>query len=197
MPISPHQAADDSFSDEVDASVLIKELRKKSVKIYDLEEKLEEKDSRIYSMEYERSRMKMTFDKLRIELHNLKEQEREYQQMLVLTSPKRSVKNELTQTDDIDILQQNERMSRHVNRELTFTGDLTAIVNQSLNQTQFSEVNNTSSDNLIPLPEMSTTDDIDNITRVLERASSDGDMEQKKSKKKLRGFLKLMSCVSK
>lgn len=178
--------------------MLIKELRKKSIRIYDLEEKLEEKDSRIYSMEYERSRMKMTFDKLRIELHNLKEQEREYQQMLVLTSPKRSFKNELTQTDDIDILQQNgQRMSRHVNRELTYTGDLTAIVNQSLNQTQFSEVNNVSSDNLIPLPEMSTTDDIDNITRILERASSDGDLEQKKSKKKFRGFLKLMSCVSK
>lgn len=188
MPISSQQAVDDSFSEEKDSAVLIKELRKKSIKIYELEEKLDNRESRIYALEYERSKMKMTFDKLRIEMHDLKEMENEYKQLLVLSPTKRLIKHTSVQTDDIP------QMTQLVNRELTFSSDLTAIANQSLNQTHFSDTNNASSDNLIPLPEMSC-DEIDNLTKTLEEAAND-ESDVKKSKK-FRRFLKMMSCVSK
>lgn len=65
MPISPQLPMDETFNETSEMGDLIKELRKKAVKIYELEEECEEKDSRIYSLEYERSKMKMTFDKVR------------------------------------------------------------------------------------------------------------------------------------
>lgn len=211
MPISTQPPIDDTFSQEKDATVLIKELRKKSVKIYELEEKCDEKDSRIYALEYERSKMKMTFDKLRIDMHDLKEKERDYKMLLAVSPPRHSLKCSATQTVEtgkqkvIVYAYKNDprcdpsqgsssNADDHATRELNFSSNTTALINQSLNQTQFYELNNVSSDNLIPLPEISMEEI--NITRVVDQEFEENEVEQKK-KKKFRRFFKLMSCVSK
>jgi hypothetical protein len=195
MPISTQPILDETYSDVKDPNVLIRELRKKSVQIYELQERNEEKDSRIYSLEYERSKMRMTFDKLRVEMHDLKEKERDYKQMLSVSSPLKMLKNASSQTDQqivINTTYNNDQNSSHV-RELTFT-DTTAF----LNQTHFSELNNASSDNLIPDVML---DDINNATRTveapMEAENEPEEEEERKKKKKFQRFLKLMSCVSK
>jgi hypothetical protein len=198
MPIALSQPPiDDTFSEEKDVSVLIKELRKKSVKIYELEEKFEEASSRIYAMEYDRSKMKMTFDKLRNEMHDLKEIEREYQQLMASSPPIKNFKHVSVQTDEIDFFKYIAASTRNfqhpVIRELTFNTE-----NSMLNQTHFSDLNNVSSDNLIPAPEISLEDV--NSTRTIEQpltADDDDDENPKKKKKKFRSFMKLISCVSK
>lgn len=202
MPISTQLPIDDAFSKEKDATVLIKELRKKSVKIYELEEKNDEKDSRIYALEYERSKMNMTFDKLRIDMHDLKEKERHYKQLLAISPPRKSLRNTASQTDEMEkqkvivyAYKNDPRIhSNHAIRELNFSSNTTAVTNQSLNQTQFYDLNNASSDNLIPLPEISMEEI--NITRVADQELEETEEEEKK-KKKFRRFLKLISCVSK
>lgn len=195
MPLSIHPPIDDSFSLEKDANVLIKELRKKSVKLYELEEKCEERDSRIYALEYERSKMKMTFDDLRIELHDLKVMEKSYKQ-LIATSPQTLLKNAAVQTEEsgerkavIHELKGDPRLlPHHIARELTFGND---TASHSLNRSDFSELNNASSDNLLPEQSMEEID----ISRTGEEAESSETVNKKP--KKLRQFFKMMSCVSK
>lgn len=195
MPLSTQPPIDDAFSQEKDVAVLIKELRKKSVKIYELEEKCDERDSRIYALEYERSKMKMTFDKLRIDMHDLKEKERDYKILLAGSPPLKSLRNNASQTEATEQESIVHAHNNHAIRELNFSSNTTPLVNQSLNQTQFYDLNNASSDNLIPLPELSL-DEI-NITKVVDQELEEETDEEQKKKKKFRRFLKLMSCVSK
>lgn len=201
MPITTQPPVDDAFNQEKDVTVLIKELRKKSVKVYELEEKCEEKDSRIYALEYERSRMKMTFDNLRVEMHELKEKERDYNLLRTL-SPTRLMKDASIQTEEFDhpkivvfdcntdprLLRQHPAI-----RELTF-GSESALINQSLDQTHFSELNNASSDNLLPQPIEMSLEEI-NFSRHEE--TDDEEDKPTEKPKKFRKFLKMMSCVSK
>lgn len=198
MPLSTYPPIDDTFNAEKDASVLIKELRRKSVRIYELEEKCEERDSRIYALEYERSKMKMTFDDLRIELHDLKVMEKSYNQLIEKSSPK-LLKNASVQTEDyiertatVSGCKADPRLlPTHIARELTYGNDNAG--NFSLNQSDFSELNNASSDNLIA--EMSL-EEID-ITRTVEGCEHENTSRENKKPKKLRRFLKMISCVSK
>lgn len=196
MPLSTQPPLDDTYSEVKDPSVLIRELRKKSIQIYELQEKNDEKDSRIYALEYERSKMRMTFDKLRVEMYDLKEKERDYKQMLAISPPMKMLKNTSSQTNPTDdqkiVYISNDQNVSHV-RELTFSNDTTAF----LNQTHFSELNNASSDNLIPEVML---EDISNETRTVEaptEANEPSDNEERQKKKKFHRFLKLMSCASK
>ena len=179
MPISSQPSLDETFSD--DPNALIREVRKKSIQIYELQEKSEEKDSRIYALEYEKSKMKMTFDKLRVDIHELKEKEKQYKRTLAASPQMRILKNAITQTE-------NDQNVSHI-RELTFSNDTTVF----LNQTHFSELNNASSDNLIPEVIL---DDITKTDLPEEEEIADEPQEEKK-KKKFRRFFKLISCVSK
>lgn len=200
MPLSTQLSPiDDAFSHEKDPIVLIKELRKKSVRIYELDEKCEEKDSRIYKLEYERSKMKMTFDKLRNEMHDLKEIEKDYRLMMAISPPKTSLTSKAVQTDEASphtkvlVYSYNDDTSllqNRVIRELTFGSEADAG-SQSLNQTHFSELNNASSDNLVPFSEIS----LENVNNA--RAAEDENDTDFKKPKKFRKFLKALSCVSK
>lgn len=201
MPLSTQLSPiDDAFSHEKDANVLIRELRKKSVRIYELDEKIEEKDSRIYKLEYERSKMKMTFDKLRNELHDLKEVEKDYKLMMAISPPKTTLASKAVQTDDASPLTKvlvysynndTSLLQNRVIRELTFGSEADAG-SQSLNQTHFSELNNASSDNLVPFSEISM-ENVSNSRAVEEEETDTGF----KKPKKFRKFLKSLSCVSK
>lgn len=200
MPISTQPPIDDVFNQEKDINVLIKELRKKSVKIYELEEKCDEKDSRIYALEIDKSKMKMTFDKLRLEMHDLKEKEKDYK-LLLASSPTngKNFKHAGVQTEEklIKLIKNDPRLQNLVIRELTFESEGAAVAaNQSLNQTHFSELNNASSDNLIPEIFL---DDI-NATHTIEQHQEEEEnesIEQRKKTKNIRNFFRMMSCVSK
>ena len=202
MPLTIQPPLDDTFSQEKDCAVLIKELRKKSVKIYELEEKCDEKDSRIYSLELDKSKMKMTFDKLRVEMYDLKTRERDYKQRLAMSPPRRLLRNAASQTNESEkivvyVCKNDPRSSQNTGiRELTFNTNPSTYVNQSLNQTHFSDLNNASSDNLIPSSEMSLEDV--SIIRTADQLPMPEEAEQERKKpKKLRRFFKLMPCVSK
>lgn len=74
MPISSQPTMDDPFNDEMDLNSLKIELRKHTAKITELEDRCEYKDSRIYELDYDRKHMKLKFDDLRLEIHELKEE---------------------------------------------------------------------------------------------------------------------------
>lgn len=206
MPLTIQPPMDDTFSQEKDCVVLIKELRKKSVKIYELEEKCDEKDSRIYSLELDKSKMKMTFDQLRVEMHDLKVKERDYKQMLAVSPPHYMLRNVAVQTEDsgnrkILVYACNNDPCTHPNagiQGLTFNADCPGYINQSFNVTHFSDLNNASSDNLIPSSEISLELEDINITRTVDEVpEAEESQEGQKKKKKFRRFFKLMPCVSK
>lgn len=194
---------DDTFSQERDCAVLIKELRKKSVKIYELEERCEEKDSRIYSLELEKSKMKMTFDKIRVEMHDLKIKETDYKQKLAVSPPQRMLRNIAVQTEDSQKIHlyayKNDLSSNPIPsvRELTFNTDSHSYINRSLNQTHFSDLNNDSSDNLIPTSEISLENINLTTTTTGQVIEPEEDEPEPKKTKKFRRLLKLMPCVSK
>lgn len=190
MPLSPSPQIDDVFTHEKDPVVLLKELRRRSLKIYDLEEKCDTKDDTIYALEIERSKMRMTFDTLRVELYELKKKEQEYNIMLAASPPHRKVvRNVLTQTDDS--LMHTPR--NPVIRELTFYSEGTQ---HAANQSHYSDMNNTSSENLLPLPDISL-EDLISTQAVDIPADIPEATELRKKPKKLKGLFKLMSCVSK
>lgn len=196
MPLSPSPLIDDVFTHERDPVVLLKELRRRSMRIYDLEEKCDAKDDTIYALEIERSKMRMTFDTIRVELHDLKKKEKEYNIMLAASPPHRKVvRNVLTQTDDSIMPSLRNRAIR----ELTFYSD-------AINQSHFSDMNNTSSEMLLPLPDISMEDLVSaQAVDVAEDIPEDNIPEknipeatqERKKPKKLKGLFKLMSCVSK
>jgi hypothetical protein len=203
MPITTQTPVDDTFSQEKDVSVLIKELRKKSIKIYELEEKCDDKDSKIYSLEYERSKMKLTFDKLRVEMHELKEKEKDYKHLLSV-SPNKPKQDASIQTEEFDnpkivVYDCNSRLLRQhpAIRELTYSDS--ALINLSLNQTHFSELNDASSDNLLPQREASFEEINFSRNEETEEEEEEGENSSKHSRKprKFRRFLKMISCVSK
>lgn len=184
MPVSTQQPVDEIFNDDNDIGILIKELRIKSIKIYELEEKCDEKDSRIYSLELDKSKMKLIFDKLRYEMHDLKENESRYHELLASSPSQRKVRHASIQTDEANF-------SISSNHETI----VTAVVNKTLDQSGFSGVNNISSDNLIPEASMEEI----NLTRTVEQPFDfdDKSNEQTKKPKKFRKLLKMISCVSK
>lgn len=207
MPISTHlpqTTIDETFGDEKDTLVLAKELRKKSVKIYELEEKCEQKDAVIYDLEMEKSKMKMTFDKLRIEMYELKEKERQLKMKIFSSLPQQKhLRDSAIQTVDFFDIDSSffQAGQRSTVRELVFSDSTmnlnrSAAANLTADLTHFSDVNNASSDNLIPDLSLCELDATRTIPEVSEEITED--VAQKKIKKKKLGrFLKLMPCVSK
>lgn len=194
MPLSPQPPFDDIFAHEKDPNVLIKELRRRTARMFDLEEKNDFKDDTIYALEIERSKMKMTFDSLRSELHELKNKEKEFKLLLASSPPHRKVvRNVLTQTDD-SLLQYPQNLTCDLN-------DISEGSLRNINMSHPLDVINTSSEPLLPLPDISLEDlnsthhseaAIDITIEVPEAVT-----EKRKKPKKLKGFFKLMSCVSK
>lgn len=219
MPVCSNQTAtiDDKSSDEeLSSNDLKRELRIKSIKIYELEEKCEMKDEKIYQLELERSKMKMTYDKVRNEMQELKDVEMQYKQLKSLTSPNKLLRNAQIQTDDDSGFNENTAsttMSRTHNysgykiddNRLTTQNPVIrqlAFENSNMNQSQFSDINinNHSSDNLIPVPEALFPDDLDDTMRNSHTNDSSTDVETKKKKSKkprLRNFLRQLSCIAK
>jgi hypothetical protein len=214
MIVSSSQTSiDEQFYDDADRDVLIQELRQKSKRIIELvescddkdkkltalEEKCDEKDSRIYALEYDRSKMRITFDKLRVELQEMKEAKEQYKLQLALSSPpSRYLRNASSQTilDEVKVANSNP-----VIRELTFSTEVDNTLN--LDQTHFSELNNASSDKLIPPVDIEISLDAietlpDEIRRQQQEIVAEEDQKEvKKKKRKFRGIFKIMSCVSK
>lgn len=199
MIVSSQQTHDESFYEDANRDILIQELREKSKlimelkekedekvkKLLALEEKCDEKDSRIYALEFDRSKMRITFDKLRTELQELKDAKDQYKLQLAMSSPpSRNLRNASSQTlDEAKIVRLNP-----IVRELTFTTE----VNGSLDQTHFSDLNNISSDNLIPSADIEIP--LDDIEEVIQEVAEEE--EAKKKERKFRGFFKIISCVS-
>lgn len=178
------QAIDEQNSESFDKDVNItkdmndlkRELRRKSIKIYELEEKCEMKDSQIYDLERERSRMKMIFDKLRIEMQDLKEVEKQFKQLKSQYSPNsnnnyshnnnnhsKSQRNALIQTEDSGIDSDYSKVNMRKLIEITTSvhNDTNRVLPHpvcreiafeysNIDTTHFSEINNNSYDSLIP-----------------------------------------------
>lgn len=204
---------DEKSIENSDVNDLKRELRRKSIKIYELEEKCELKDTKIYELECEKSKMKMTFDELRLEMQKLKEIEQQYKHLKAISSPNRTHRSVFIQTEDsgfndssrMFLLQESNDRPKYRNdhlypqhpaiRHLTFNGENSNTFNQS----QFSEINNnTSSDNLIPEQNDLLLDDIDDSRINGEKINEDqvDATNKKKSKKKFAGFFKFVSCIS-
>lgn len=204
MPVCLPQAPavdDQPEPKEKDINDLKRELRRKSIKIYELEEKCEMKDNQIYDLEKEKSKMKMVFDKLRVEIKELKEVERQFRHLKSQYSPNRTQRNVLIQTDDsgidsskdfskaIDVTYAVPIIQNPVIRQLAFE-------NSHLNQSHFSDINNTSSDNLIPEAELQLTNiDIQN-DKGTDDAVKPQESQIKKKKRKLK-FFSFVPCVHK
>lgn len=161
-----------------------------------MEEKCGAKDDRIYELEYEKSKMKMIFDNLRVEMYDLKQKEKELASM---TSICRSVRNASIQTctDEFEQFLQDmfasssKEHQNHFARQLSYSGNKSFI-----NQTHFSDLNNTSMDNLIPPVEISLEDVSIPATVEVDPGQATSDAQPKKQKKKFHRLLKLMPCVS-
>lgn len=200
---------------------LRREIRKKCIKIYELEEICETKDAKILELQFEKAKMKMQFDEFRYEIEKLKEIEAKYKQMKVFT-PDRALKSVLIQTEidqhpslsslvadtsrqlllgdssERPIYKANNYVYEPVVRHLTFNEG----------STYFSAINNTSLDNLIPLESDITVEGMDEETRngdnnsfneiAVTPDSPDNETDKKKKviKKKKFRFLKLMQCIS-
>lgn len=165
-------------------------------KLTELEERCDEKDSRIYSLEFDRSRMRLAFDKLRHELQEHKEKEAQYKRQLAMSPPPlRNLRNCATQTY-VDQEPQNPMV-----RELKFKDeddDSTLMDN-----THFSDMNNASSDHLIPpiTPEIHMMDEIaldESGVPKPHEVNIDAEVTRRKGKKKAmkRGFLRIFACVA-
>lgn len=189
----------DENLDENTASTSIidlkREIRKKTIKIYELEEKVETRESKILELQLEKAKLKMTFDELRGEMEILKDIEAKYNQTRAF-SPNKSQKSVLIQTDEQNMSQEpllpvcdhNHLIPRH----LTFNG--------AENSTQdFSNLLNNSTDNLIP-PESEILGLHGDTSQVVDESAATttttaSDDKKKKPKKKFR-FFKLMPCIS-
>lgn len=198
MPLSPQPPFDDIFAQEKDPVVLLKELRRRTARVFDLEEKNEFKDDTIYALEIERSKMKMTFDSLRTELHELKNKEKQFNLLLAASPPRRKVvRNVLTQTDD-------SLMPFPHNLPTINLADYSEGSLRIINLSNPLDMGNTSSEPLLPLADISLEDLNStqgselNITPIIENPIDVPEATEKRKKpKKLKGFFKLMSCVSK
>lgn len=180
---------------------LRREIRKKSIKIYELEERCETKDAKIYELQYEKAKMKMTFEDLRQEIDKLKDIEQKYNRMQMF-SPDKTQKSVLIQTENdasrqlllVDSTERPAVYKAHnyqpsVARHLTFNDGIS----------NFSAINNTSSDNLIPFESDITVEELENAakneTATAATPNDESGKKKKKTKKKFR-FFKLMQCIS-
>ncbi|KAG5677750.1 hypothetical protein PVAND_007481 [Polypedilum vanderplanki] len=213
MPVCPQTMTIDekSSDEEYDSNNLKRELRKKSIKIYELEEKCDMKDNQIYALECERSKMKMTFDKLRIEMQELKEIEKQYKQLKSLTSPNKTLKNAQIQTEDSGFIDESSKFhltttttyinshQKNVNRLLTGAAAIRQLAfdntDTTMSHSHFSEINNLSSDNLIPESDPFMEEiDLPNMGKKDQDTNS---VQKKKTKKiKLKRFFKFVPCIS-
>ncbi|CRL07665.1 CLUMA_CG020624, isoform A [Clunio marinus] len=201
MPIANIPSSTDTthhhvMKENYDDSDLIMELEKKNIKILELEESCHEKEERIYSLEMDRARMKMVFDELRLEMQELKEREKSYNQQQTLSSSRKFLINGPLKSYRSQEIASESQLVHHFTNKC----DISAISNQ----TDFIDPNNASSDNLIPLPETSVEDVSVDITPDItenqdKRGSSNEENSESEPKKtkKFRRFFKLVSCVSK
>lgn len=185
---------DENCDDNASTSVidLKREIRKKTIRIYELEEKVETKESKIHELQLEKAKMRMTYDELRGEIEMLKDIEVKYNQMRTF-SPNKSQKSVLIQTEGQDTslepLLPNTCDHNHlIPRHLTFTG--------AENSThEFSLILNNSTDNLIPVESeiLNLQNDMNQVDESATATTVETD-SKKKSKKKF-GLLKLMQCI--
>jgi hypothetical protein len=212
MPVCPQTPMIDekSSDEEFESKDLKRELRKKSIKIYELEEKCDMKDNQIYQLECERSKMKMTFDKLRTEMQELKEIENQYKQLKHLTSPNKTLlKNAQMQTEDSGFDESSKlhltttglrhNLNKNANRLLS-SGAIRQLAfdnSTNMNQSHFAETNNTSSDNLIPTQDPFLEEiDLTPTAQNAEAAAAADTISVKKTKKpKFRRFFRLVPCI--
>lgn len=185
---------------------LRREIRKKSIKIYELEERCETKDAEIYELQYEKAKMRRTFDDLRQEIDKLKNIEQKYNQMQMF-SPDKTQKSVLIQTENHDydtsrqllLVDSTERPAVYK----TQSYQPSAVRNLTFNDgfPNLSAINNTSSDHLIPFESDITVEELEGESRNAENLNETASMadesckKKKKTKKKFR-FFKLMQCIS-
>lgn len=193
---------------EKDLGEAKRELRRKSIKIYELEEKCEMKDNQIYELEREKSRMRMVFDKLRVEMQELKDIEKQYIKLKAQYSPFKNYRNAIIQTDEDSgfdseyskiVVQESIVITQHHNEQnhVLLNPRQLAFENSELDQTHITEINNTSLDHLLPElsiePHEFDENFLDNID--METASIKPNDLIKKKKKKSK-FFRFVPCVS-
>jgi hypothetical protein len=214
MPVCVAQAPviDETKPDlEDDNSEVKKDLRRKAIKIYELEEKCEMKDNQIYELEREKSRMRMVFDNLRVEMQELKDIEKQYIKLKAQYSPFKNYQNAIIQTDDDSgfdsqyskiVVQESVVITQHHNHNehnhVLLNPRHLEFENSELDTTHLTEINNTSLDEL--LPDLDLTVEPHNIDENLinndNEAASIKSKKLNKKKKKFRFFRKFVPCVS-
>lgn len=199
---------------EKDNSDVKRELRRKSIKIYELEEKCEMKDNQIYELEREKSRMRMIFDKLRVEMQELKDMEKQYKKLKAQYSPFKNFKNAIIQTDDdsgfdteyskivmqesVVITQQQQHHYNHHNEHnnhVLLNPRQLAFENSELDRTHITEINNTSLDELLPDIDLGTENhEMDG--KLINNENEAAVIKPKNKKKKKLRFFRFVPCVS-
>lgn len=199
---------DDEITKSPSIIDLRREIRKKSIKIYELEERCETKDAKIYELQYEKAKMKMTFEDLRIEIDKLKDIEQKYNQMRMF-SPDKTQKSVFIQTENhhdtssrqLLLVDSAERPDVVYKAQSYYTTSVARHLTFNEGISNFSAIHNTSSDNLIPFESDITVEELENESRNTENqtatmtTTSEVSGKKKKAKKKF-GFLKLMQCIS-
>ena len=173
---------------------LKREIRKKTIQIYELEEKVESKDCKIHELQLEKAKMRMTFDQLRGQIEYLKDIEAKYNKELG-TSLSKSQKSVLIQTEEDDSAREPLLSSHdHIEpRHLDFN-----TADSSFMQ-DLSEINNTSTDNLIPAVESETfhlQSDISGADPSMSTITTNSNNDKKKKSKRKFKLFKLMQCIS-
>lgn len=190
---------------EKDDSDIKRELRRKSIKIYELEEKCEMKDNQIFELEREKSRMRMIFDKLRVEMQELKDMEKQYKKLKAQYSPFKNFKNATIQTDDDSgfdteyskiVVQESVVITHHnEHNHVLLNPRQLAFENSELDQTHITEINNTSLDELLPDIDLSTENhEMDG--KLINNDNEPTLAKPKHKKKKKLRFFRFVPCVS-
>ncbi|KAL7052121.1 hypothetical protein ACKWTF_004774 [Chironomus riparius] len=211
MPVCVAQAPviDETKPDlEDENSEVKKDLRRKAIKIYELEEKCEMKDNIIYELEQEKSRMRMVFDKLRVEMQELKDIEKQYKKIKAQYSPFKSYRNAIIQTDDDSgydsqytkvLMQESVIITQHHNEHnhVLLNPRHLEFENSELDTTHITEINNTSLDELLPDLDL-TAEPHDIDEKLISNDNEAADIKSKKlnKKKKKFRFFKFVPCVS-
>ncbi|CAO1374545.1 unnamed protein product [Diamesa serratosioi] len=219
MPISSQPTMDDPFNDEMDLNSLKNELRKHTAKITELEDRCEYKDSRIYELDYDRKHMKLKFDDLRLEIHELKEEKNILMGKLAMSpssqkSASNSYRNASIQTESATgespavIETSNEHINKpHVVRYMFDDRQCLSPASSVIRELSYSEITFNNQTRTIPntsldLPIFSCNTSSDNLIAVDTTMETQVPTEQKvkkrtKSRKKLKQhFSKLIPCFS-
>jgi hypothetical protein len=211
MPVCVTQAPvieeteNDSGKDDV--SELKRDLRRKAIKIYELEEKCEMKDNEIYELEREKSRMRMVFDSLRVEMQELKEIEKQYNKLKAQYSPFKNYRNAVIQTDEDSgfdsqytktVIQESIVIKPHHHNEhshVQLNQRQLAFEHSEVDTLELREINNTSQDQLLPDTTLESHDIGDILTDNDIETASIKQMNLNKKKKKSK-FFAFVPCVS-